>query len=134
NVNITTSTYSTTDYPWVMLRLGDLYLLYAEALNELNGPSKDVYNYLDLIRERASINGVVESWLTSSRNPNKPSTKEGLRAIIQRERAIEMVFEGERFWDIRRWKTAPDELNNNITGWDVNQETLEGFYRERILF
>lgn len=117
-----------------MLRLGDLYLLYAEALNELNGPSEKVYEYLDLIRSKAGLKGVLESWSNFSNVPHKPTTQEGLREIIQRERAIDMAFEGERFWDLRRWKTAPLELNKPITGWDVDQELIEGFYRERILF
>lgn len=134
NHNPNNSTYSSINYPWVMLRLGDLYLLYAEALNELNGPSEKVYEYLDLIRAKAGLKGVLESWSNFSNVPHKPTTQEGLREIIQRERAIDMAFEGERFWDLRRWKTAPLELNKPITGWDVDQELIEGFYRERILF
>lgn len=134
NTTTQNSNYNAVNYPWVMLRLGDLYLLYAEALNELHGPTAEVYEYLDMIRAKAGLSGILDSWQTFSRTPNKPTTKDGLREIIQRERAIDMVFEGERFWDLRRWRTAPDELNQPITGWDVNQNTTEGFYRERLLF
>src|SRR5690606_10738210 len=111
NSNSENSTYNAVNYPWVMLRLGDLYLLYAEALNELNGPSTEVYEYLDKIRTKAGLPGVEYAWNTFTTEAYKLETKEGLREIIQRERAIEMVFEGERFWDLRRWRTAPDELN-----------------------
>jgi len=45
-----------------------------------------------------------------------------------------MIFEGQRFWDLRRWKEAPQELNKPITGWDVDQETAKAYYREKILF
>lgn len=134
NTATTSSTYTVTNYPWVMLRLGDLYLLYAEALNESSGPSPDVFKYLDLIREKAGLKGVEESWSTYSRNPNKYTTKEGLREIIHRERAIELALEGERFWDLRRWKEAPTELNKPITGWDVDQSNSQDYYRVKILF
>ncbi len=133
--SITSSTnYSTTNWPWVMLRLGDLYLLYAEATNEASGPGPEVYKYLDLIREKAGLKGVVESWTNFSRLPAKYTTKEGLRNIIQRERDIELAFEAERFWDLRRWKSAPDILNRQITGWDVDRETDQAYYREKVLY
>lgn len=126
--------FTPTNYPWPILRLSDLYLLYAEALNEVVGPTGEVFQYLDLIRARAGVPGVEYAWLYFSRNPNKINSKDGLRQIIQQERAIEMAFEGERFWDLRRWKTAPLELNKPIQGWDAHQSTLEGFYRVRNLF
>src|SRR5690606_15505829 len=110
------------EYPFPMVRLADLYLMYAEALNESAGPSSDVFEYLDLIRKRAGLQGIQESWSTYSLNPGKPNTKEGLRQIIQRERNIELCFEGSRFWDLRRWKLAAQELNKNITGWDRTQD------------
>ena len=128
------NTYSRENYPWPVMRLANLYLLYAEALNEESGPSAEVYHYLDLIRERAGLDGVVESWAAYSRNPTKPATKEGLREIIHRERTIELMFEGQRFWDLRRWKTAIEQLNQPITGWDISQVTPAGYYRERVLF
>ncbi|AOM76347.1 RagB/SusD family nutrient uptake outer membrane protein [Pedobacter steynii] len=119
------------EYPFPMIRLADLYLMYAEALNEAEGPSPEVYLYLDKIRERAGLEGVVDSWSKYAVNPNKPSTQQGLQAIIRRERNIEMSFEGSRFWDLRRWKLAAQELNKNITGWDRDQDKdhPELFYR-----
>ncbi|WP_313157113.1 RagB/SusD family nutrient uptake outer membrane protein [Sphingobacterium multivorum] len=124
------------EYPWPMLRLADLYLMYAEALNESEGPVADVFLYLDKIRKRAGLEGVKESWAKYAFNSAKPTTKEGLRAIIQRERNIEMSFEGSRFWDLRRWKLAAQELNKNITGWDRNQDKdhPELFYQEQTFY
>jgi len=119
---------------WPVVRLADLYLMYAEASNEFNGPNDDAMVYLDKIRQRAGLKGVEESWINYSSNPAKPTTKEGLRDIIHQERLIEMAFEGNRFWDLRRWKTAAQVLNQPIKGWDINQESMEGFYRERILY
>ncbi len=128
------NTYTSINYPWPMLRLSDLYLLYAEALNEVNGPCEEVFHYLDLIRLRAGLPGVEESWTLYSRNPNKFSTKAGLREIIQQERAIELCLEGQRFWDLRRWKTAIEELNQPISGWDMDQSAAIDYYREKIIF
>lgn len=122
------------NYPWPIIKLNDLYLLYAEALNESGGPGEEVYHYLDMIRSRAGLPGVAESWSNFSRNPDKYKTREGLREIIQRERTVELIFEGQRFWDLRRWKTAVRELNKPITGWDLDQEAAEGYYRERLIF
>lgn len=128
------NSYPGTWYPWVMLRLGDLYLLYAEAYNEAYGPDEEAFYYLNKIREKAGLPTVQKSWDDYSTQPGKYNIQDGLREIIHRERAIEMAFEGERFWDLRRWKTAPNELNQFITGWDDTQETVEGYYQQKTLF
>lgn len=106
------------DYPLPTMRLAELYLLYAEALNESAGPSEDVYRYLNLIRERAGLPTVQDSWTNYSINPGAYQTREGLRDIIRQERNIELSFEGHRFWDLRRWKLAAQLLNGNVSGWD----------------
>ncbi|MCT4590440.1 MAG: RagB/SusD family nutrient uptake outer membrane protein [Carboxylicivirga sp.] len=120
--------YSINSYTFPIIRLGDLYLMYAEALNEAEGPSQAVYDYLDRIRTRAGLDGVVKSWADHSVNPTKPSTKEGLRDIIRRERLIEMVFEGQRFWDLKRWKLASEYMNKPLQGWNVEGQTRQEFY------
>ncbi len=120
-------------YPWPVVRLGDLYLLYAEALNE-TGNRTEALRYLNLIRERAGLKSVESSWTAYSSNPSKFTTKDGLRSIIQQERHIEMAFEGSRFWDVRRWKTAPLELSKAIYGWDIQQSTYEDYNRRVLLY
>jgi hypothetical protein len=124
---ITTTSSSIEYYPFPIIRLADLYLLYAEALNEYSGPSEEVFKYLDLIRARVGLEGVQESWQKYSINPQKPNNKETLRDIIQQERTIELALEGERFWDIRRWKKISD-LNDQPMGWNVRGETEGDFY------
>lgn len=115
-------------YPFPVLRLADLYLLYAEALNEYSGPSTDVFHYVDLIRDRAGLKGIEESWTNFSVSPGKITSKDGVRDIIQRERTIELAFEGERFWDLRRWKKI-QELNEQPLGWNtLRGEVQEDFY------
>jgi len=121
-------------YPWPEIRLADLYLLYAEALNEAEPASATAIAYVDKIRQRAGLKGVVETWTNYSSNPGKYATQAGLREIIHRERLIELAFEGHRFWDLRRWKKAFDELNRDITGWTILGKTADSYYKERLVF
>ena len=114
-------------FPFPILRLADLYLMYAEALNEADGPSDEIFYYLDLIRARAGLDGVVSSWKTHSSIPDKPESIQGRRSIIHQERAIELAFEAKRFWDIRRWKEI-GVLNETPEGWNLQGETPEDFY------
>src|SRR5690606_29884272 len=128
------TSYTIEQYPWPIIRLANVYLLFAEAANEVDGPTPEVFEFLDLVRERAGLLGVEESWELYSRNPDKPNHKETLREIIHQERLIELALEGQRFWDLRRWKKSIQVLNAPITGWDIEQKTPEGYYRERVLY
>jgi len=133
-VNTGTS-LSTTRYAFPILRLADLYLYYAEALNESKAaPDAQVYEYIDLVRERAGLSSVVDSWSGFSNNPSKPTTKVGMRKIIQQERMIEMSFEGARFWDLRRWKLAKEFMNKPIKGWNVLENDADDYYTIRTLY
>jgi hypothetical protein len=116
-------------FPFPIMRLADLYLMYAEALNEtLDAPNDEVFRYIDEVRDRAGLEGVRESWRNYSVNPTKPDTKDGVRSIIQQERQIELAFESKRFWDIRRWKQI-DVMNRIPRGWNIMGETAEDFYK-----
>jgi hypothetical protein len=130
SVSLTSSSNVIVRSTFPVYRLADLYLLYAEALNEtLTVPNEEVYRYINLVRERAGLNGVMESWAEASRYPDKPKTKEGMREIIQQERMIELAFEGKRYWDIRRWKTAYKWLNEPIRGLNVDGATALEYNR-----
>ncbi|MGV3639070.1 MAG: RagB/SusD family nutrient uptake outer membrane protein [Adhaeribacter sp.] len=126
--------YSVTPYPFTIMRLADLYLLYAEALNESKGPVQEVHTYIDQVRQRAGLEPVQTSWETYSTNPVKYTTKEGMRAIIQQERLIELAFEGHRFWDLRRWKEAANQLNMPVMGWDLVQESPAAYFRPSMIY
>ncbi|MDR2423913.1 MAG: RagB/SusD family nutrient uptake outer membrane protein [Prevotellaceae bacterium] len=128
---ITSTDSSVEYYPFPIMRLANLYLMYAEALNEAENSQtarNEAIVWLNKVRTRAGLNGVKESWTQYSTNPTKPDSQTGLRSIIRRERTIELAFEGKRFWDIRRWKQI-DELNVQPTGWNVRGESAEDFYR-----
>lgn len=126
--------YTITSYPWPVMRLAHLYLMYAEALNEVNGPTPEVHEYINKVRERAGLKTVQYSWDNYSKTPNKYATKEGMREIIQQESMIELAFEGHRFWDLRRWKRALTEFRRGIEGWDIEQSDPAFFYRKKVLF
>ncbi len=117
-------------YGFPIIRLADLYLLYAEALNEsLDAPNQTVYGQIDVVRKRAGLAGVVESWQNNSKIPNKPTTKEGMREIIQRERSIELSFESKRFWDLRRWKKAQEVIPGPILAWNIEANNDAEYYQ-----
>ena len=119
-------------YSFPIIRLADLYLMYAEALNEtLSAPNATVYYYVDKVRERAGLDGVVASWAQYSRFPNRPLTQDGMREIIRRERLIELSGEGHRFWDMRRWRQPLPQV---VQGWNVAGRTPEDFYQVTDIF
>ncbi len=81
----------------IVFRYAEVLLSLAEAENELSGPSDNVYSLLDQIRTRVEMPEV---------NRAKYNTKETLRELIRRERAVELAGEGIRRFDIVRWKDA----------------------------
>lgn len=117
-------------YPWPIIRLADLYLIYAEASNEYFGPSTEVFAALNLIRQRSGIPTIESAWSNpaTAKTPNKHLDKNGLREIIQRERMIELAFEGHRYYDIRRWKLGAEYFNKPVTGWSVDESAINKFY------
>lgn len=117
-----------------VIRLADLYLLYAEALNEVNGPTAEAVSYIDKVRARAGLKGVEAAWQEYSIYPSRPATKDGLRKIIKDERTIELAFEGKRFWDLRRWKDGTEELSKEVVGNDVNQQNPNLYYRQMVFY
>lgn len=82
-----------------LIRMTELYLNYAEAYYEYNGTlSGKALDYINLLRKRAGIPDVETSWRGI---PGKD-----YREIIRRERTLELMFEGHRYFDARRWKIA----------------------------
>ncbi|MDN5216078.1 RagB/SusD family nutrient uptake outer membrane protein [Fulvivirgaceae bacterium BMA12] len=120
--------FSTQRYAFPLVRLADLFLLYAEVLNEV-GKTPEAHIWIDKVRERAGLNGVVASWMAHSSNPSKPNTQDGFREIVQHERMIELVFEGHRFWDLRRWKRSQEFMNRDIRGWNRFGSDTEQYYK-----
>ena len=126
---------SYSPYSFPIIRMADLYLMYAEALNELTEgsaePSAEVFSLVDRIRTRAGLKGVKESWTNFSKLPEKFKTKAGMREIIQRERMVELAFEGVGGFDRRRWKMMDKLLaKGSIRGFAYNATTPDEFAKE----
>lgn len=85
----------------VVLRLGEVLLMYAEAENEINGPDASVYQAMATLRARVSM------------PPFPPGlTQDQMRQRIRHERRIELAFEGLRHFDLMRWHLGAQVLNN----------------------
>lgn len=90
-----------TDASPIVFRYAEVLLTFAEAENELNGPSNAVYSKLNAIRNRVGMPDVDQA---------KYNTKESVRELIQRERAVEFAGEGLRRADLVRWKTKDGKM------------------------
>lgn len=118
-----------TNEEMVVFRLAEVYLMAAEAWNEyLDQPNEHVYDMIDAVRTRAGIPDVRTSWGTYAKHPENVNTKEGMRNIIRQEWNVEFAFEGRRFWNLRRWMTAAEELNSPQYGWNVLGTNNQTFY------
>ena len=91
-----------SEHDWIELRLGDVILLYAEALNE-NGNTAAALTQLNRIRSRA---GLADSSATSQAD---------VRQAIQNERRLELAFEGHRWFDLVRTNTVNAEMGETVS-------------------
>ncbi|MFC2127106.1 RagB/SusD family nutrient uptake outer membrane protein [Bacteroidota bacterium] len=96
-------------------RYTELFLIFAEAANEVGGPDQQVNgmtarDVIAAIRQRAGITQ-PDNYLASI------TTKEAMRELIRNERRLELSFEGHRFWDLRRWGLS---LNETVGGYFYN--------------
>ncbi len=85
----------------IVFRYAEVLLSYAEAENELNGPSATVYDLINQVRERVGMPDVDQS---------KYGTQATLRELIRRERGVEFAGEGLRRADIVRWKDENGDM------------------------
>lgn len=103
----------------VYFRYTELFLILAEAANEINGPDHQVNgisarDIVTAIRSRAGI--------TPDNYIGTVTSKEAMRSLIRNERRLELSFEGHRFWDLRRWDLP---LNETARGSYFNGTTYE---------
>ena len=124
-----------TDFRYPLIRLSDLYLMYAEALNEQGKSYTEILPFIDEVRQRAGIPKVAESWTAAlSTRPMKYQDKNGLREIIHQERRIELAFESIAGWDLRRWKELQTVMSKPMQGWSIYEEQPINYYRARTVF
>ena len=120
--NTTTGDRTIGNRSWIMLRLAEIYLNYAEALNEYEPGNADILKYVNLVRKRAGIPEYGSSIAA-------PIGQEATREAIRRERRVELAFENNRYFDVRRWKIAPATDNGPIYGLNINARLPE-FYQQ----
>ncbi len=99
-----------TDFHFPLLRLPDIMLIYAEAVNELNGgPDEEAYKQINRIRTR------------SNATPFSGMNKDEFRSAVLEERARELAYEADRRYDLFRWgiylgvMNAIDMDEHNVT-------------------
>lgn len=115
-------TQSPINYPWPIIRLADLYLLYAEACVETDDLD-EAKKYLNMVRERAGIPTVEVSWAKTGKQLDQAK----LREIVRQERMVEFYLENQNFWDMRRWKLAEQYFNVKAKGMNIEAGSLEDF-------
>lgn len=90
----------------ILFRLGEVYLNAAEAAYEL-GMEDEARDYVEPIRTRAGLTKNLRF---------EPFSGVALRDKIRNERKIELAFEDQRYWDVRRWRIAEEALSVRIEG------------------
>ena len=91
---------------FIEMRLSDVILLYAEALNENGSSAMDVLGLLDDIRTRAGLIAL---------DPAVINTPALVRQAIADERRLELAFEGHRWFDLVRTGTVSAEMGETIS-------------------
>lgn len=117
--------------PWVIFRYAEILLNYAEALNEVQGPTADVLRYVNQIRQRTGIALPALQTSNPTGNGYVQPTKDAMRERIHNERRVELCFEGHRFFDVRRWKEGARFFNVPVTGMRITPSGTGTFTYER---
>ena len=114
NLKITTSGANTEQHHWVTFRLGEFYLNYAEAiLNYTNDPTAkaelgmSAEQAINVVRQRAGI-GDIPTGLSATEFAER----------LEKERFVELAFEGHRFYDLRR----------NMKAGNIKYRTIKSMY------
>ena len=132
------SGFTSVTYPFPVIRMADLYLMYAEALNEMaegtytdesgtvvTKDANEIVKYFNQVRYRAGQPGITTA---------DASDYTRMKEIVKHEWQIEFAFESRRYWDLRRWKDAYDAYNKPIKGLDVSATSAKraDFYTVRV--
>lgn len=109
---------------WIFIRYAEILLNYAEAQNEISGPTSEVFETLQLIRNRAGLTQKLEA-RTDIRS------KDTMRKFIRKERTVELAFEDHRAWDVRRWNVAVEALARPVYGMEITKDGSNNFVYTR---
>lgn len=111
-------------------RIGELYLNYAEAMNEVYGPETINPDYpslgtatdnVNIIRNRVGMPNVRDEYVAGGQSV--------MRERIQNERCVELAYESNHYYfDIRRWKIAQKTMNQTLYGMEVTKVAPSAAY------
>lgn len=97
-------------HSWIIFRFPEIYLNYAEALNEWSPGNADIKKFVDIVRARTGV-----------AMPGLPAglSQADVRERIRNEKRVEFAFEDHRFWDVRRWMQGPEYFGKPLRGVEV---------------
>ena len=107
-----------SELAFMLIRYAEVLLNYAEAKIELNQIDASVLNAINLVRARGYGVAATQTTLYPA---IKTTNQTELRAIVRRERKIELAGEGLRVFDIRRWNIAEKVMNGILFGKAMNK-------------
>ncbi len=112
---------TSANHAWSYFRYGELLLNYAEAMFNAYGADADPQGYgmtalqaINKVRQRASIPAITAAQLNQSR--------------IEHERNVELSFENNRLWDVRRWKKGAAYFNGSVNRVDITNNGATNTY------
>ena len=116
DINLNPSSKTEQNHLPARIRYTEIFLDYAEAANEAQGPKANVggagfsaYDVIKAIRKRAGVGGDDDPYLEEC-----AASKEKMRELIRNERRLELCFENHRFWDLRRWQASLTETAKGV--------------------
>ena len=125
------------DFAWPAMRLADVFLMYAEATNEVSGPQADAIDLVNKIRKRGNLPPLAAT---------KTANAKVFFDAIEQERIVELIGEGQRSFDLRRWR-AIERIWGNPGGpgvWRIDtyganqsryyQNTSDREYQQNYIF
>jgi len=118
NENLNLLLNNTSVYAWQLFRLPEIFLNYAEALNEVSPGNADIKTFVDRVRTRT---GVALPALPAGLSQVQ------MRERIRNERRVELAFEDHRGWDVRRWLQGPQTLGAPLMGVEITRSSSGTF-------
>lgn len=107
----------TSVHSWILIRTAEIFLNYAEALNECEPGNPNIRNYIGYVRNRSTIG-----------MPNIPAgSQPEIRERIRNERRVEFAFEDHRTWDVRRWLQGPQYFGVPLRGVNITRNPNGSF-------
>lgn len=96
--------YSTiSDADVIILRYAEVLLMIAEAENEANGPTQKVYDAVNAVRTRSEMPPLPDNL-----------SQDEMRERIRHEWRVEFVFEGQRYFQLKRWKLMEELVDGAV--------------------